>query len=222
MAFLGCSRGLGRAVTLEMDQQGHLEQALLCARKQESLSTLATELKCDSEIEVLDFSQRPSVEILLAALRTHRPQRIFYFAGGGPYGLFASKAWKDHLWALQVSFLTPSEVLHRLLSDQQFDFVKQIIFIGSRIADSRPDPMASSYASAKHGLKGLVESLQGEDLGVDLRFFRPGYMNTDLLPKNAGPRTQGTSEVLEPQNVAKDFVKWALDPSGASILDIGA
>ncbi len=222
MAFLGCSRGLGRAVTLEMDRQGLLEKALLSARKKETLANLAYDLQCPSEIEAIDFAQQPSVESLLAALRSHRPQRVFYFAAGGPYGLFAKKAWKDHLWALQVSFLTPSELLHRLLSDSQFDFVKQIIFIGSRIADSQPDPMASSYASAKHGLKGLVESLQGEDLSVDLRFFRPGYMNTDLLPKNAKPRTNEGSEILEPQRVAKDFVKWALDPSGASIYDVWA
>ncbi len=218
MAFLGCSRGLGKAVTLEVDRQNLLEKSLLCARKAELLEDLAESMTSVTTSLCLDFAKLDSIQIALDSIATVKAQRIFYFAGGGPHGLFAEKAWKDHLWALQVSFLTPTELLHRILSDSQFHFVKQIIFVGSRIADDRPDPMASSYASAKHGLRGLVESLQGESLQQDLRFFRPGYMNTDLLPKNADPRKKGET-LAEPEKVAKDFVKWATDPSGDPIFD---
>ncbi len=218
MAFLGCSRGLGQAVTLEMDRKLELSQALLFARNETSLEKLSHNLQVQAEVLGVDFANPLSVDTVMESFRRAQPSRIFYFAGGGPFGLFSQKAWKDHLWALQVSFLTPSEILHRLLSDAEFSFVRQIVFVGSMVADSRPDPLASSYASAKHGLKGLIESLQGENLAVDLRFFRPGYMNTDLLPKNARPRQEGMV-LADPKDVAVDFVKWALDSEGTPIYD---
>ena len=218
MAFLGSSRGLGRAVALHMANTGHLRSALLMARSENNMQSLSAEMGVECELYPVDFSQAQQIPNILDKIAEHNCERVFYFAGGGPHGLFAQKEWKDHLWSLQVSFLTPSEVLHSLLRDDRFSNLKQIVFIGSKIADNQPDPLAASYASAKHGLKGLIETVQAEHPRVDVRFYRPGYMNTELLPKNAKPRVEN-APILEPSDVAKSLVEWADNPSAPKILD---
>lgn len=219
IAFLGCSRGLGRAVCLSMHEKLPVDFSLLVARSQSSLESLSKELTTPNKILKLDLAKPDCLPQIMDELSANKVKRVFYFAAGGPHGLFAKKEWKDHLWSLQVSFLTPSELFHGILSRPELSCVEQIIFVGSLVADSKPDPLAASYASAKHGLRGLVESVQKEDLACDVRFFRPGYMNTDLLPKNALPRIQGTG-LLEPAQVAKQFVDWALDEKAPKIIDI--
>ena len=202
-----------------MQNKESVDFSLLAARSESDLRELAQKMPGKSQVFPFDFAKAESLSLLLDEVAARKIKRVFYFAAGGPYGLFASKEWKDHMWSLQVSFLTPSEILHRILTRDDLSCVEQIIFVGSLIADDKPDPMAASYASAKHGLKGLVESVQSENSQRDIRFFRPGYMNTGLLPKNAKPRGSG-QVLLDPIKVAKQFVDWALDDKGLKILDI--
>ena len=215
MAFLGCSRGLGQAVTLEMNRRSLCSRALLAARSTSSLQELGKSMDFPNKILTIDFYKEESLEVLFAELKQLEPSRMFYFAGGGPYGNFQEKNWKDHQWALQVSFLTPAKILHYLMQSQ-FKNLKQIVFIGSDIADSKADPMASSYAASKHGLKGLIMSVQEEKPDFDLRLFRPGYMNTSMLPKNSKPRAEGLP-LLEVEKGASQFVDWVMDPLGSKL-----
>jgi short-subunit dehydrogenase len=217
IAFLGCSRGLGKSVCLEMDKKIEAKNFLLFSRNEVHLYHLASQLRNPNKVITSDFSKRENLSSIIERLKEHQVSRVFYFAGGGPYGFFAKKQWKDHLWALQVSFLMPAQLLHQVLSDKDLNCVKQLIFIGSSVADENPDPMAASYSSAKHGLKGLVESIQSEGCDKDLRLFRPGYMNTDLLPINATPRQSG-ADLQEPDIVAEKFVEWALNPNAIKVI----
>lgn len=210
IAFLGCSRGLGKEVLQAWDSSA---QAFAFARNLENLKKIATPPAVDLKVQSFDFSKENKLEEWVSSLQDLKLDRLFYFAGGGPYGLYSQKAWKDHQWALQVSFLTPALLLHKLTE------VGQVIFIGSAVADSKADPRAASYSAAKHGLKGLVSSLIAEGDSRDLRLFRPGYMNTDLLPPHADPREQG-APILEPESVAQQFVRWARDPQGEPLLKL--
>jgi len=137
------------------------------------------------------------------------PTHIFYIAGGGPHGLFASKSYKDHLWAYRLNLLAPAKLIHWALNNLS---LKQLIITGSSVAEGKADPLASSYASAKHGLKGLVASLREEKLNVDLRLFSPPYMETDLLPKNSEPYSKG--QVKSSAEIAKLFYEWSNDANG--------
>lgn len=217
IAFLGCSKGLGRAVALEMNQQVEPEKALLVSRNLEELNLLSAELSCPSTCLSLDLAKAPNITKLIDFLSEHKVSRILYFAGGGPFGDFSKKQWKDHQWALQVSLLTPAEILHSCLSDQRLSGVDQFIAVGSQIADSSADSKASSYAAAKHGLKGLLTSVIQEKTRLDIRLFRPGYMDTGMLPPNAAPRING-SKILSVDKAAKIFVDWCLDDKGSSEL----
>lgn len=218
MAFLGCSRGLGREVAKQFFQMDSLERAILVARSQENLDSLASETDKPNKILIQDFSKKESIMETLSMIEREKPSRVFYFAGGGPFGKFADKQWKDHQWSLQVCFLTPARLLYELLQPE-FEFVRQIVFIGSQIADSDADSMASSYAAGKRALKGLLESIWEEGVRRDLRLFRPGYMDTEMLPKNAKPRLEGAC-IVSPEDAARIFVPWALDSGAEKIKNL--
>lgn len=157
----------------------------------------------------LDFSQPADFEKVAQHVDVFCPDRLFYIAGGGPYGDFVEKQWKDHQWALQVSFLTPMKLFHHCLKKP---FLKQIIAVGSAIAEDKADSGAASYAAAKHGLKGLLHSLQAET-DKDVRLFSPGYINTEMLPLAAQSRLAPGVKIHQPEDLAREFIDWARTPN---------
>jgi short-subunit dehydrogenase len=203
--FLGASRGLGASV-LDIVSRERTEETLLVSRKPEAYEG-------KTERQVSDFSKPDGQAKCLEILKAFEPTRVFYFAGGGPFGPFQEKQWKDHLWAIEVSLLFPAKLLLECLKMPPTLAPAQLIFVGSSVAESRPDPFAASYAMAKHGLLGLASSVQAEALNLDLRLFSPHYMDTELLPKNAWPRQKQGSEfqLWNAGDVAKLFSEWAFE-----------
>jgi short-subunit dehydrogenase len=186
IAILGASRGLGAALVKEIHIGAPESTLLLSSRKQEELKKLS---RSDDWLVAADFSKASGQSEVLTALEKFLPTHIFYVAGGGPYGRFQDKAFADHEWSFQVNFLFPAKVLHHVLRETKFQSdLRQFVVVGSAIAGQKPDPMASSYAGAKHGLRGLVTSVQGENPWLDVRLFEPGYIDTAMLPANAWPR----------------------------------
>src|SRR5690348_13388709 len=111
--FLGASRGLGRAfLEKALNEKPDVLKAHVFSRKTESLPNSVTTFQAD-------FSKEESWEKLILQIRQLQPARIFYFAAGGPYGLYQDKAWKDHRWALKVSFEFPAFLLHQFLKEPQ-------------------------------------------------------------------------------------------------------
>lgn len=214
IAILGASRGLGLSLVDNLLLHSNT-QLLLSARKIQSIieeSRYQSRQHC-IEIHPLDFTKPGSIESLCSRLHLFRPKRIIYCAGGGPYGTFADRPWHSHLWALQLNLIFPAQLLHSLINDKRglLSDLQQVVFVGSAIAESSPDPGASSYSSSKHGLKGLLYSIVEENSsnGVDLRLYSPGYMDTTMLPPNSRPRLAG-SLIADPQKIAEDLLQWAL------------
>lgn len=201
--IIGARRGLGREILNQWRTTFSNDLLVATSRREFAVEGVET---C-----VFDLSLPEHVEVLLQKLQTSSPTRVFYIAGGGPYGSFAEKAWKDHLWALQVSLLSPLRVLHVCLG---LSSVKQVVLVGSAIAESQPDPGAVSYAAAKHGLLGCVSSLQTE-VSKDVRLFSPGYMSTEMLPVQAQHRLQSKASVDSPVLVAKLFIDWVQNPQAS-------
>ncbi len=208
--LLGASRGLGKSFFNFAKIQGAPELVRMSRR---------------SEIS-RDFSKPGNFTEICQTIANLQAERIFYFAGGGPYGNFQDKAWKDHQWALNVNFVFPAFLLYHIIQSSHLSALKQIIFIGSSIAETEVDPQASMYCASKHALKGLITSVQyelkskaerkesgnksEEKLGkkpLDLRLFSPGYMDTELLPPHAWPRQQA-GLVVSPDKVAELLWGW--------------
>lgn len=196
--LLGASRGLGRSFLEKASQPNSAHLKLYqFSRKSENLPGTVS-------FYPADFSDTSKWELLIQQMSELKPQRIFYFAAGGPFGEFEKKNWKDHQWAFRVTFEFPAFLLHQFLKTPEQ--LKQIVLIGSAIAENQPDPKASAYCAAKHALRGLVTSVQKENPPLDVRLFSPGYMDTPLLPANAWPRQQGLAE--KPEKVAEMLWAW--------------
>ena len=213
-ALIGSSRGLGRAVFEEALARDPSRDFFLAARKIQLLEGLKAKGE-NVKVAAIDLSRADERSKLWQLLGQVQAERIFYFAGGGPFGFFESKALRDHRWALETSFLAPMELLHHVLQD--YKSLKQVVVVGSAIAEDQADPKAASYSAAKHALLGLMKSLWAEQKlrspQVDLRLFSPGYMDTELLPAGATPR-QGRLD--SPRDVACQLLDWCLDPEGAA------
>lgn len=195
--IIGGRRGLGK----------HIKDEWKRLRPEDTILTSSRSPGADF---ICDFSNDESVSRLLSELDKEKPSRLFCIPGGGPYGDFAKKEWKDHSWGLSVTLLSPMRIAHHAL---RAPYCEQIILVGSSIAEDSADKYAASYAAAKHGLKGFVRSLVLEEKDTDIRLFSPGYMSTDMLPQGAALKLGKV--VSEPQAVALAFVEWALSPKAA-------
>jgi len=200
--IIGASRGLGRAFVNELDKKYPNLKIFLASRK----SLTSTQ----HQYIRFDASQSADQQNLLKLIDEIKPQQIFYFAGGGPYGPFHSFEWKDHEWALHVNFLTPAKILHHVLKGP--NDLGQICFVGSLVAENNEHPLGSSYGAAKNALHSLIQSIVAEKNGkAKIRLFSPDYIDTDLLPKNALPRRMKLP-ILTAEVAAQKMLTWVVEP----------
>ena len=201
VAILGGSRGLGAALVKNLKARGH--EVLSISRKGQDL------VEEGLEVFNCDFSQKTQWPALIEKLNQSRAQALIYCAGGGPYGKFGDKLWKDQEWSLAVTFETPAYLAWEVCRTQALPLIKTLIVIGSAVAESSPDPQAAMYCASKHGLKGLLGSLQKEYPDRALHLYSAPYMDTDLLPSGAWPRRE-IGLVKDPADVAQDLVNSLL------------
>lgn len=218
IVILGASKGLGRALAEILMAQGH--SLLLFSRNRVCLEELQKKSP-KVKIEIANFGAEDEASRILPHIESFQPHRIFYVAGGGPYGKFHEKEWKDHTWALRVNFEFPAKLLHGLLQQKnKFSELKQMIFVGSAVAESKPDANAAAYSAAKHALIGLVSSVRAENPSIDVRVFSPSYMDTEMLPANAWPRQKGLAE--NPALIAEKLNAWSMSDDAKGHLVLGS
>ena len=198
--ILGGRRGLGRCLSLEIGARDLGSTQMVSSRKEFSPQV------SNAESITADLSKREDWPRLWSQIQEFGASHLVFCAGGGPYGKFGDKDFKDHLWALNVSFVSASFFLHQFLSSD----LRQMV--GSHIAEEKVDPMAASYCASKHALLGLISSVQNEYPERDIRLFSPTYLDTDMLPSHSAPREQGLAR--SPESAAKDMFQWMLDPEG--------
>lgn len=203
VAVIGASRGLGAELSRLLCLKG--VAVLGVARKEELLRSLAAEFPGSFSPYVFDLSLTEGWESLEGSLGEFQPSCVYYVAGGGPYGLFKERPFHAHQWAWRVTFEGAARLCHWSLNQGS---PPRFVLTGSSVCENRPDPMASSYAAAKHALRGLYESLRVENKEWDLRLFSPGYLDTELLPKNAPVRYKN---LWSPREVAAELMEWSFD-----------
>ena len=120
------------------------------------------------------------------------------------------------MWSLKVTFLFPAEFILKMgqsfkQNPLKWPGLQSITVIGSSIAENAADPKAASYCAAKHALKGLISTIQQEkSTQIEIKSFSPGYMATDLLPRNSAPRENG--QALSAEVVANELIKFIESP----------
>ena len=214
IAILGAGRGLGLELSrLVSERPGN--QLLLVSKHAERARAICPK----AEMLNLDFTLSEAVIATDQALRHFQPDRIWYIAGGGPFGYFQEKDWKDHIWAMKLNLLFPLELFHLNLRTSMRRPL-QWIFVGSGIAESRAEVKGLAYGTSKVALRAAWESFQAEQApqhgfsprSLDVRFYSPGYIDTGLLPPHAAPRDPVAQQRIESvTTVATDFLSWSFD-----------
>lgn len=202
VAVLGASSGLGFEVT----------KVLLGKGMDLWVGSRKANVVWGSEVDGIvalsaDFSKKLDQDSVLDSLNQFQPDFIVYVAGGGPFGVYSQKQWKDHLWAFEVSFIFPARLMHFVRN--KMPCVKRMVIVGSKVAENAPDPLAASYCAAKHALRGLITTLEAESGDGRVELFSPGYMDTRMLPPNSFPR-KNNLVLADPKKVAIELVKLLL------------
>jgi NAD(P)-dependent dehydrogenase (short-subunit alcohol dehydrogenase family) len=197
IAVIGASRGLGAAVVRKLRVINSEARILKFSRTPPE--DIADWVKAD-------ISHPEDQRMVVAKLLEWKPSLVICTLGGGPYGYFGGKNWESHLWGFQVSLLFPARLLHMAMQSEVSGFLRQMVVVGSSVAEDQPDAKAASYASAKHGLFGLWRTLRAEPQnGLDLRLYSPGYMDTTMIPAGSLVRHR---TLWNPQAVADDLIQW--------------
>jgi len=187
--ILGGSRGLGRALA------GQISDSISVSRTGENPIDLSKSTSAPQEV--------------LELINRTKPCRIIYSAGGGPHGEFFEKNMKSHMWAFNLNFFTPIQILYGLIEQ---NYKGEFIYVGSAIAQRSQSTQSLSYAESKKMATRAVLSLQSKLMKT--KVFSPGYMDTDLLPKGAWPRTECPNLVVAPSRVASLLLNWADGQNG--------
>ncbi len=230
VTILGASRGLGRALALSIPanfRKGLPRHVVLASRKIGALNEVAAELLAmepppGRPEETGDLSVTSVAADLTKPDDIHKLKEfivdsdvVVYCAGGGCYGPFQDREWKDHSWTLRLNLETPAELCHFWLKNfkgkKNPESHPRFIVVGSRIAGLNFDQKAASYAAGKHGMVGLIGSMQEEikTTNQHVLLFSPGYIDTTLLPPNATVRLDG-KKIMLPEAAAGAFWRWAL------------
>jgi 3-oxoacyl-[acyl-carrier protein] reductase len=196
------SRGLGRAIALELAREG--ARVALCARGRDALERTARELRATTGAELFaapaDVS-RPTERAAFfdAVERTLGPPAILVCnAGGPPPGAFEAttpEAWQQ---ALATNLLSAVESCRRVLPAMRAARWGRIVLVTS-LAVKQPLPGLMLSNAARAGATGFAKSLANEVAadGVTVNCVCPGTHRTDRIRAllDAGPEPGGRARL---------------------------
>ncbi|MGO2664535.1 SDR family oxidoreductase [Mycetocola reblochoni] len=203
----GATSGIGAAIAEELASThdlvvvGRNEPALAAWASRDGVTALR-----------LDLSDPEGFAVAIAPLGIERLDVLVHAAAiatGRAVGSASVQDWREHL---VVDLIAPAE-LTRLLLPAVTAAQGDIVFIGSG-AGTRPVPGSAVYAAAKHGLRGLADSLriEVEPDRVRVVTVAPGQTDTPLL-RSGVEASGGTPEperYIRPESVAR-AVRFVVD-----------
>jgi 3-oxoacyl-[acyl-carrier protein] reductase len=183
---LASSKGLGRAVAIELAKEG--ARVIICGTDKEALSATAAEIELVSPGNVLpvacditDEAQRKN--LVKQGVAAFGDIEILVTNTGGPasgaFEQFSLDDWK-HLYNLL--FLSAVDIIQQVLPAMKEKGFGRILTITSVAVKQPADNLISSNA-VRTGLLGLVKSLSNEVAiyGITVNNLMPGYTHTNRL-----------------------------------------
>lgn len=209
----GASKGIGRAVALELARRG--VAVALWSRSKTSLRPVSAELKkLGVPFLALGCDVSRSTDVAAAAKATLRafgaPHIVVNNAGIVHRSLVedtSEKSWDQVVGVnLKATFLVTRALLPAMKKAKAGRFVN-VASISSTLGTARQ----ASYCAAKWGVVGFTKSLAEELRGSPLVALSvlPGSVNTDML------KGSGFAPAMEPEDVARLVVYAAIDAPAA-------
>jgi 3-oxoacyl-[acyl-carrier protein] reductase len=182
----GASRGIGRAIALELAKQG-VKRLLLVARNSQRLAQVVTEIETLG-VEVvgltLDITQPVAVNIAIAqAWRDHGPIHLLINCAGVAYQApFVQAKWSDVQEELATNLMglyTITRLVARRMITQQEGTIVNVSSLMGKIAA----PTMATYSATKFAILGFTQSLRGELAGHNIQVLAllPSLTDTDMV-----------------------------------------
>lgn len=168
----GASAGIGEAFAREYAARGY--DLVLTARRADRLNTLAEHIRRDCDVSIktikLDLSEPDAPAQLLAILDSHGIEIdvLVNNAGYGLPGTYLASGWETQKQSLQLMFITPLELCHKLLGPMKRRKYGRIINVCSLVSYTPGSAGHTLYGPIKVGLMRFSEALNAEFRGTNI------------------------------------------------------
>jgi 3-oxoacyl-[acyl-carrier protein] reductase len=186
----GASRGIGRAVAIELAKHGH-DIAVGFAKHAQAAEEVAAQLRSEGRRAVTaggDLSHPAVADLLVDQVEAELGPVDVLVANAGiaasPTGVLeiGLDEWQR---MLAVNLTAPFLLARRVFGGMCERDFGRIVFVSS-VAAFTGGLIGAHYAASKAGLHGLAHSLarQGASHGVTVNLIAPGLIETDMMPSD--------------------------------------
>ncbi|GAA4027529.1 SDR family oxidoreductase [Hymenobacter glaciei] len=195
----GASRGIGRAIALQLAQRGY--DLLLVARSEDQLTALAQEISTryqhQAKVLATDLAA-PDAAVAVAAWATAQTDQVAVLvnnAGYGLWGRFEQLSLAEQQNMLQLNMHLPVALTHALLPALRKVSKSYVLNVASTAA-YQAVPSLTLYAASKAFLlsfsRGLRYELKGT--GISVSCLSPGATTTSFADRaGMGAELQATA-----------------------------
>lgn len=182
----GASRGIGRAIALELAQQG-VKRLLLLARDEARLAEVAIEIEAlgvEAVTLALDLTKPVEVNIALAqAWRNHGPIHLLVNCAGvahqAPFLQSQLPHVQEELAINLVGMYTVTRLVARRMAAQREGRIVNVSSLMGKVAA----PTMATYSATKFAILGFTQALRGELAAHNIRVttLLPSLTDTDMV-----------------------------------------
>ena len=161
----GASRGIGKAISIELARQG-IKHLILVARNRQKLAEVATEIETTG-VKVttlsLDLTQLSSINIVIAqAWSTHKPIHLLVNCAGVAHQstFLNSQAGKveEEISLNLLGMMNITRLLAKRMANQKEGTIVNVSSLMGKVAA----PTMSTYSATKFAIIGFTQALRSE------------------------------------------------------------
>jgi 3-oxoacyl-[acyl-carrier protein] reductase len=182
----GASRGIGRAIALQLAQQG-IKRLILMARDRSKLAELAEEIETmgvNAVIVPIDLTKPTAVNIAVAQLwRSHGPINLLVNCAGIAYqNSFLQSKLPQVQEEISLNLLGTYTLTHlvarRMASQRQGTIINVSSLMGKIAA-----PTMATYSATKFAILGFTQALRQElaQYNIEVKALLPSLTDTDMV-----------------------------------------
>lgn len=212
----GASRGIGRAIALELAHQG-IHHLLLVARDRQKLEKVATEITAIG-VKVttlsLDLTQSSAINIAIAqAWRIHRPIHLLVNCAGvahqAPFLETQLTKVEEEISLNLLGMMTITRLMAKRMASQKQGTIVNVSSLMGKVAA----PTMSTYSATKFAILGFTQALRSElaDHNIKVMALLPTLTDTDMARKQKLFRWVIP---MTPERVAQSLVSGLYKNSG--------
>jgi 3-oxoacyl-[acyl-carrier protein] reductase len=182
----GASRGIGRAIALELAQQG-IYRILLVARNPERLAEVAAEIQglgVEAVPLAVDLCDRIATNVVLSqAWRDHGPVHLLVNCAGvahqAPFLQSKLPEIQEEIAINLIGMYSVTRLIGRRMASQQNGTIVNVASLMGKVAA----PTMATYSATKFAILGFTQAIRGELAAHNIRVMSllPSLTDTDMV-----------------------------------------